>query len=53
MNAFEVLVALSSAWAGKQIYFQEEDGFVYSRETGKTMSIPDAVQEFADKLSDW
>ena len=39
---------ITSAWYGKQMYFKEADGRVYSRLSRKTMCQSDAVSEFLD-----
>ena len=43
---WELFKELSSIWHGKQYYFLEDDGTVYSRESGCSMSFDDAVAEF-------
>lgn len=50
---------LSSAWYGKQCYFNQEsenapfpDGVVYSRLSAKYMTMDKAVIEFANKIGD-
>lgn len=50
MTAFEVLDRLSTAYYGKQYYFEEQDGMIYSRECGEYYDIEFAVEEFEDKL---
>lgn len=51
MTAFDVLDTISLAWDGKQMYFQEEDGSIYSRYDGFCMTLDDAVTEFANRLA--
>lgn len=40
----------SNAYHGKQYYFLQDDGTVYSRESGKYMSVHEAMIEFAKTL---
>jgi len=47
-----MFITISSAYWGKQYYFREDDGRVYSRETGKYMSFEDACVEFCAKIGD-
>lgn len=49
---YELLVLLSSAWYGKQYYFSQSNGTVYSRDSGKCMSLDEAISEFAKKIGD-
>lgn len=49
---FDVLDLLSSAWHGKQYYFAQDNGIVYSRDSGRYMSLDSAISEFADRLGD-
>ena len=49
---FDVLNLLSSAWYGKQYYFDQGNGFVYSRETGKYLKLDAAITEFAQEIGD-
>ena len=49
---FEVLAVLSSAWWGKQYYFEERNGLIYSRYSGEYMTLDKAIAEFADKIGD-
>lgn len=41
---------ISSAWYGKQCYFEQNDGTVYSRLTGRYLTFEDAVKEFMGEL---
>lgn len=52
LGSYDVLDLLSSAWHGKQYYFLQGDGIVYSRDSGKYMSLDDAIAEFAAKIGD-
>ena len=51
-SAFDVLNTLSSAYWGKQYYFEEKDGRVYSRDSGGYLTLDEAVTEFANKIGD-
>lgn len=50
LTAFEVLDIISSAYAGKQIFFLEPSGVVYDREEGEYVSLEDAVYRMAERL---
>ena len=57
MNAFErgvysALIWLSSVYHGKQYYFLQDDGTVYSRDSGRYLTLEDAMDEFAKRLED-
>lgn len=49
---YDVLALLSSAWHGKQYYFMQDNGIVYSRDSGKYFSLDDAIAEFANRIGD-
>ena len=48
---WEIFELIASAYFGKQYYFLESDGRVYSRYRHKYMSFADAVVEFCMFLS--
>ena len=48
MTAFDVLDTISSEYYGKQVYFLQENGRVYSRISCMELSFDVAVDEFAD-----
>lgn len=48
---WEVFDLLSSAWHGKQYYFKQEDGSVYSRESCQYLTFDQAIDEFAHSLT--
>ena len=50
---WEMFVLLSSAFWGKQYYFMQDNGLVYSRESGKYMTFDDAVVEFVCRIGDY
>ena len=45
---WDMFVILSSFEYGKQCYFLQDDGLVYSRRSCKYMSMSDAIKEFCD-----
>lgn len=49
---WDLLNLLSSAWYGKQCYFQQDDGMIYSRSSGRYLSLDQAIDEFAGILTD-
>ena len=44
---------ISSVWYGKQCYFMQDNGIVYSRYSGKYMSEEDAYSEFTSMIGDY
>ena len=52
MTAFEVLDEISSAYAGKQIYFLQDNGLVYGRSESKYMTLEEAVANMAERVGD-
>lgn len=51
MTAFDVLDTIALAWHGKQMYFQQEDGSIYSRYDHSYMPLENAVNELAHQLT--
>ena len=49
---YDTLDLLAGAWHGKQYYFKQRNGMIYSRETCQYMTLDDAIAEFANKLGD-
>ena len=49
---WDMFERISSVWYGKQYYFLDDDGTVYSRLTHKNMSREEAFAEFL-KLLEW
>ena len=43
---FEMFDLITSVYYGKQYYFLQDNGMVYSRESGKEIVMDDAVSEF-------
>lgn len=49
---FDALDVISSVYYGKQYYFLENNGTVYSRDSRKYMTLEEAIYEFAEKFGD-
>jgi len=47
---WEMFELITSAYHGKQYYFLQENGTVYSRDSCKYISKEDAYKEFLDKM---
>ena len=47
---WDMFVLMSCWYYGKQYYFLEDNGAVYSRYSGKTMTVEEAYLEFARVL---
>ena len=47
---WDMFEEISTAWNGKQAYFLQVDGSVYSRVSMKYMSVEDAIDEFKKRL---
>lgn len=47
---WDMFLLISSAWYGKQMYFREIGGWVYSRVTSKTMQLNEAIDEFLESI---
>ena len=53
IGEWNMLILISSAWYGKQCYFEEDnDEIVYSKLSGKLLSKEDAVKEFIKEISE-
>lgn len=48
---WELFDLLSSVWHGKQYYFKQDDGTVYSRQSCEYMTFDQAIDEFAHELT--
>lgn len=50
---WDMFNSVTSAWHGKQYYFLEDDDFkmVYSRKSGKTITMDDAIKEFFSEIT--
>ena len=50
---WDLFQLITSVWHGKQYYFEQENGIVYSRETGEYLkSRNEAIMEFLDQIGD-
>lgn len=49
---YDFLVLISSMWHGKQYYFMQDNGIIYSRDSCKYMTLDEAISEFASKIGD-
>lgn len=52
LGQWDMFVTISSAWWGKQYYFMQDNGWVYSRKSGKYMTVEDAYIEFINEIGD-
>lgn len=52
LGEYDTLDLLTSAWYGKQYYFREKNGMIYSRDSTEYMTLDDAITEFANRLGD-
>ena len=52
MREWELFSLLSAVWYGKDAYFRQNDGMVYSRLSGEYMTFDQAVDEFVCELSE-
>ena len=46
LGEFEMFEVITSVYYGRQYYFLQDNGMVYSGESGKEMVMHDAVSEF-------
>ena len=49
---WDMIELITSAWYGKQCYFVEKNGIVYSRVSNKYMSVDEAIKEFLMRIGD-
>ncbi len=49
---FEVLRVLSCSYWGKDCYFLQDNGMIYSRDSGEYMTLDDAIDEFIKRIED-
>lgn len=47
---WDMFETITSAYNGKQYYFRQDDGSVYSRESGKYLTKDEAYDEFLGKI---
>lgn len=54
IGEWNMFVLLSSAWYGKQCYFEQDNylGTVYSKLSGETMSREEAIKQFMRWISE-
>lgn len=45
---WDMFELITSAMNGKAVYFLDANGFVYSRNSGKTLTVYEAYNEFLD-----
>lgn len=50
---WDMFELVTSVWYGKQCYFLQDTGIVYSRESGKYMKVEDAYTEFLAKVGEY
>lgn len=51
-SAWEMFELITSVYFGKQYYFVEDNGLVYSGYTHKHMTKDDAISEFLDVIGE-
>lgn len=51
-GAWEMFSLITSAWYGKECYFIQNDGNVYSSVSGRIMPRVEAVNEFLRRIGD-
>lgn len=51
MTPFDVLDAISCAYDGKQIFFQQENGMIYDRYEAEYVTLEEAVYRMARRVS--
>ena len=49
-EAWEMFSLITSVWYGKQYYFMQDNGLVYSRKSHLTMTKGDALDEFLKEI---
>ena len=52
VGEWDMFELITSTWYGKQCYFVEENGIVYSRVSCKYMSVDEAIKEFLGRIGD-
>lgn len=50
MEALEVIMKISRVYEGKQLYFKNWDGTIYSKVSFRHLTIEQAVQEFCELI---
>lgn len=49
---WDMFDSITSVWYGKQCYFPQDNGIVYSRYSGKYMPRDEAIQEFLNAIEE-
>ena len=49
---WDMFLLITSAYFGKQYYFRQDNGIVYSRESGKYLKEDEAIKEFLDIIGE-
>ena len=52
MGEWDMFELITSTWYGKQYYFMQDNEIVYSRASGKYMSVDKAIKEFLSAIGD-
>ena len=52
VGEWDMFELITSTWYGKQCYFMEDSGIVYSRVSHEYMSVIDAIKEFLGMIGD-
>ena len=52
LSAWEIFELITSVWYGKQYYFQDSHGLVYSRLSRKDMTEDEAFEEFMQSIGE-
>ena len=52
IRRWEDFSLISAVWYGKDAYFRQDDGMVYSRISGEYMNFDQAVDEFVCEMSE-
>lgn len=52
LGQWDMFIILSSAWHGKQYYFLQDNGWVYSRKSCQYMTVDQAYQEFTNEIGE-
>ncbi len=52
LTPFDVLEIISSAYGGKQIFFQNKDGSIYDRYSNEYITFEEAVRRMAERVGD-
>ena len=53
MGQWDMFITISSAWHGKQYYFLQDNGWVYSRKSCKYMTVDQAYDEFMNEIGEY